>query len=476
MGAVRALPPCRLHRADHRVRRTSGLLSTYHLELAWLGGETAVPDVLVEVDGDRIVTVTPGVAAPDGAVRLAGLTLPGLANAHSHAFHRALRGRTQAGVGSFWTWREQMYALADRLDPDSYHSLARAVYGEMAMAGITCVGEFHYLHHGARGHPYADPNAMGAALVAAADEAGVRITLLDTCYLHGGIHHDGTGIEPDPTQRRFSDGSAQAWTTRASAAADLVSPTARMGAAIHSVRAVDPDSIATVASWADERGAPLHAHVSEQPAENHQSVTAWALTPTELLDERGALSDRFTAVHATHLTDHDIRLLGLNRSTVCMCVTTERDLADGIGPAARLAEAGARLSLGSDSHAVIDLLEEARGVELDERLASNLRGTLGAPALLRAATDDGHRSIGWPDAGRIQDGALADLVTITLDSVRTAGTLPQHALEAVVFAATAADVRHVVSSGRVVVSDGVHRSVDVAAELGRCIRAVGEPT
>lgn len=431
-------------------------------------------DVLVEVDGDRIVTVTPGMRAPDGAVRLAGLTLPGLANAHSHAFHRALRSRTQAGTGSFWTWREQMYELAAVLDPDSYFTLARAVYGEMAMAGITCVGEFHYLHHGPHGTPYADPNAMGAALVAAADDAGVRITLLDTCYLHGGIHHDGSGIEPDPTQRRFSDGTALAWAARATAAAALVSPTARLGAAIHSVRAVDPDSIAVVAGWADDRGTPLHAHVSEQPAENHQSVTAWALTPTELLDERGALSERFTAVHATHLTDHDVRLLGLNRSTVCMCVTTERDLADGIGPAARLVEAGASLSLGSDSHAVIDLFEEARGVELDERLASNLRGTLGAPSLLRAATDDGHRSIGWPDAGRIQDGAMADLVSIRLDSVRTAGTLPQHALEAAVFAATAADVHHVVASGRVVVGDGTHLGIDVPAELGRSIRALGE--
>jgi formiminoglutamate deiminase len=435
-----------------------------------------VADVLVEVDGNRIVTVTPGVPAPNGAVRLAGLTLPGLANAHSHAFHRALRSRTQAGTGSFWTWREQMYELAAVLDPDSYFTLARAVYGEMALAGITCVGEFHYLHHGPRGIPYADPNAMGAALVAAAAEAGVRITLLDTCYLHGGIHHDGSGIEPDPTQHRFSDGTALAWAARASAAEALVCPTARLGAAVHSVRAVDPDSIAVVAGWADDRGAPLHAHVSEQPAENHQSVTAWALTPTELLDERGALSERFTAVHATHLTDHDVRLLGLNRSTVCMCVTTERDLADGIGPAARLVEAGASLSLGSDSHAVIDLFEEARGVELDERLASNLRGTLGAPVLLRAATDDGHRSIGWPDAGRIQDGAMADLVSIRLDTVRTAGTLPQHALEAAVFAATAADVHHVVASGRVVVRDGAHRSIDVPAELGRSIRALGERT
>ena len=172
----------------------------YHCELAWLGGEVAEPDVAVEVAGDRIAAVASGVPAPRGAERLAGLTLPGLANAHSHAFQRALRGRTHRGAGSFWTWREQMYALAERLDPDAYRRLARAVFAEMALAGITAVGEFHYLHHGPGGGRYDDPNAMGAALAAAAADAGVRLTLLDACYLHGGI-----GVEPGQVQRRFAD-------------------------------------------------------------------------------------------------------------------------------------------------------------------------------------------------------------------------------------------------------------------------------
>ncbi|MET0146840.1 MAG: formimidoylglutamate deiminase [Ilumatobacteraceae bacterium] len=432
--------------------------TAYHCELAWLGGEDAVSDVLVTVDGDRITSVSPGRPATPDVVRLAGLTVPGFANGHSHAFHRALRGRTQRGTGSFWTWREQMYALAEQLDPDSYLALARAVYGEMVLTGISAVGEFHYLHNGPGGVPYGDPNAMGDALISAARDAGIRLTLLDACYLRGGPDR-----ELDPTQRRFADRDADAWAVRASALADA--PDVRIGAAVHSVRAVDPGSIATVADWAAARQCPLHAHVSEQPAENDQVVAAHGASPVAVLARSGGLGERFTAVHATHLTPGDIDALGSARCSCCICPTTERDLADGIGPTIALRDAGCRLTLGSDSHAVIDLLEEARAIELDERLASRRRGGHTANALLRMATADGHAGIGWPDAGRIEPGALADLTTITLDSVRTAGGGAQDAIGMVVFASTASDVRHVVVGGRVLVRDGRHVGMDVAAEL-----------
>jgi formiminoglutamate deiminase len=446
-----------------------GRRASYHCELAWLGGDHALADVLVETEGDRIVRVEAGVAAPAGSVLLAGLTLPGLANAHSHAFHRALRGRTHAGVGSFWTWRDQMYSLAATLDPDTYHRLARATFAEMVLAGVTCVGEFHYLHHQPDGTPYREPNVMADALVAAAREAGVRITLLDTCYLHGGI-----GLPPNEVQRRFSDGRVERWGERVDALVERMPAGARAGAAVHSVRAVGPDEIEQVAAWAIARDLPLHAHVSEQPAENHACVEAFALTPTELLAERHAMDAPFTAVHATHLTEHDVRLLQLHRSHVCVCPTTERDLADGIGPTGQLAEAGIPLTLGTDSHAVIDLFEEARAVELDERLATLQRGTHGVEALLAAATAEGHRCLGWPDAGRLAVGHRADLVTVALDSVRTAGTAGAHALAGVVFAATAADVRHVVVDGEVVVDAGAHRRIDVAGELRASISEVWE--
>ncbi|MGZ4268243.1 MAG: formimidoylglutamate deiminase [Solirubrobacteraceae bacterium] len=435
-------------------------------ELAWLGGPRAQAGVLLEVDGERLVTVRPGVAAPPpGAQRLAGLTIPGLANAHSHAFQRALRGRTHAGAGSFWTWRAQMYALAAALDPDRMHALARATFAEMALAGVTLVGEFHYVHHAPGGRPYAEANAMGAAVIAAADEAGVRLTLLDACYLHGGV-----GTEPDATQLRFRDAGAAAWAERVDALPE--GPRVRVGAAIHSMRAVDPGAAAVVAAWAARRARPLHAHVSEQPAENDACRAAYGRTPTALLHDAGALSERFCAVHATHVDAADATLLGGARAAVCLCPTTERDLADGIGPAARLRDAGARLALGSDSQAVVDLFEEARAVELDERLATGARGRHRAEDLLHAATAGGHAALGWPEGGRLAVGAPADLATVALDGVRLAGASPAHAVEAVVFAAAAPDVRDVMAGGRWIVRDGRHVAIDVPAELAAAVRAV----
>jgi formiminoglutamate deiminase len=429
-------------------------------EHAWLGDERAEGGVLIALDGERIMSVEPRTSAPAGAERLHGLTLPGLANAHSHAFQRALRGRTHAGEGSFWTWREQMYRLAGSIDPDGYLRLARATFGEMALAGITVVGEFHYLHHGPGGVPYSDPNAMGHAVLQAASEAGIRIALIDACYLHGGF-----GQEPDEVQKRFSDGDAAAWAERVSA---LEHP--HVGAAIHSVRAVDPDSARVVADWTAERSAPLHAHVSEQPAENDGCLAAHGLSPTALLASVDALSERFTAVHATHLTDVDVDLLGNAGVTCCLCPTTERDLADGIGPARRLRDAGTRLSVGSDSHAVIDVLEEARAIELDERLATGIRGNHTAVQLLTAATSDGYRCLGFENGGRIEPGALADLTTISLDSVRMAGTDPMHIIESALFAATGPDVQHVMVGGRFIVRDGAHVDLDVPRELAMAVK------
>ncbi|MEU5834407.1 formimidoylglutamate deiminase [Streptomyces diacarni] len=432
----------------------------YWCELAWLNG-TAEPHVALEVTAQgRLGAVRRDVEAPPpGATVLRGLTLPGLANAHSHAFHRALRSTVQVGSGTFWTWRDAMYQTASRLTPDSYYTLARAVYAEMALAGITCVGEFHYLHHAPGGARYDDPNAMSHALVAAAADAGIRITLLDTAYLASGIGPKGRGEPPNRQQLRFSDGTAEAWAERATAFRPEGGH-ARVGAAVHSVRAVPARQLRTVAQWAEERGAPLHVHLSEQTGENEACERVHGMTPTALLAEHGVLSPRTVAVHATHMTDGDIRQVGRTGTGVCMCPTTERDLADGIGPALALDGAGATLSLGSDSHAVIDLFEEARAMELDERLASRTRGHWTAGQLLRAATEGGQIALGWPEASRLETGALADFTTVALDSVRTAGPVARLAAETAVFAATAADVRHTVVAGRHVVRDGAHTLVD----------------
>jgi formiminoglutamate deiminase len=452
--------------------------------------------VLIEATGDRFAAVTPGVPAatlPPAVTRLRGLTLPGLANAHSHAFHRALRGGLSGGLaggpagdlaagqparGTFWTWRERMYEVASRLTPETYYALARAVYAEMALAGVTCVGEFHYLHHDQDGKRYSDPNETGRLLIAAAAAAGIRITLLDTCYLASGFAPGGAALPLAGVQARFGDGSAAGWAARVGEYGcdehGMVAPHARLGAAIHSVRAVPPDQMPDVMAWSHAHAAPVHVHLSEQPRENEESVAAFGRTPSQVLDEAGVLGPRSTMVHATHLTESDVALLGASRVTACLCPVTEADLADGVGPSPALAAAGCSLSLGSDGHSVIDLFEEARWLELSLRYVTRSRGHFAPDELAGFVTAGGHACLGWPDAGEIVPGAYADLVTVSLDSPRLAGTGdPAGILGRLLAAGTAADVRHVVASGTDVVRDGRHRLVgDVPGALSSAITAV----
>jgi len=434
-------------------------MTGYWVRYGWLDGAVADRVRLVEQAG-RWQSVQAGVDPQPGDVELPGLALPGFADTHSHAFHRALRGRTHDGGGTFWTWREAMYALAGKLEPESYLPLARAAFAELALAGVTAVGEFHYLHHRPDGSRYPDRNAFGRALATAAAEAGIRLTLLDACYLAGGL--DGTGYLPvTGVQRRFSDGSAAGWADRFAELVELEAGQLRVGAAIHSVRAVPDDQLATVLAAAGER--PVHVHVSEQPAENQATLARFGKTPTGLLAGHGFGGPGHTAVHATHLTEDDIGHYGRTGTNISFCPTTERDLADGIGPARALAEAGAVLTLGSDQHAMADLLEEARALELNDRLASLRRGRFSPAQLVEALT--GHASLGWPDAGALAPGRRADLVAVRLDSVRTAGALPGQ----VVLAASAADVDTVLVDGQVVVRHGRHQLGDVGQLLTEAI-------
>src|SRR4029453_10006510 len=342
-----------------------GRVSSYWAAYAWLPNGLQ-PGVNFEVADGRFAHVQVGAAPRPDQQILSGVTLPGLANGHSHAFHRALRGRTQAEGGSFWNWRQQMYALAACLDPDSYFALARAVFVEMAQAGYTVVGEFHYLHHDQRGRRYADPNAMGKALIQAATEAGIRLTLLDTCYLAGGLA--ATGHLPlDPVQIRFSDGDVDQWQARLSQLTDA-GPT-RIGTAGHSVRAVPAEALGKIGEAAGKR--PLHVHLSEQPAENAVTQAFYGRTPTELLDFPGLLGPRTQPGHAGH-----------------------------------------RPRPGWDQKGGIDPFEEVRVLELHERLASGERGCFTLGDLIMIASEAGYPSLGWPEGGRIADGASADFAGV----------------------------------------------------------------
>ncbi|MEY9853145.1 formiminoglutamate deiminase [Leifsonia sp. EB41] len=378
-----------------------------------------------------------------------GAVIGGAADSHSHAFHRALRGRTHANGGDFWVWREEMYKAAAVLEPDTYYSLARAIFAEMLTAGYTVVGEFHYVHHRSNGAPY--PHEMELALVEAARSVGIRLALLDTAYLAGGINQPLSAA-----QLRFGDGSAERYLERWYALNEKVE---HLGAAIHSVRAVPPAAILKIAEGLPA-DVPLHIHLSEQPQENKDCLDQYGVTPTQLLEEHGVLTSRLSAVHATHLSATDIDLLGRAGSSIVMCPTTEADLGDGVGPGRELANAGATLALGSDQNAVVDPFLEMRGLEMDERLQSGRRGRFTPGEVLHAATGGGYRSLGW-SVPPLHIGGPADFLEVDTRSIRTLGA----DLEQLIFAATSADVLRVLVGGNVVADRGHLRNGEDPAEI-----------
>jgi len=402
----------------------------WHAEQAWLGHRAE--NVLIEVADGVIKAITEGVRAPHDAIALKGWTVPGFANVHSHAFQRLLRGEVESGGGDFWEWRDRMYSFAG-WHPADYFNHARLVFREMLEAGITAVGEFHYLHrHG---------NELGLALIDAARQEGIRITLIDACYLRGGL--DGRPL--GEAQLSFSDGDANRWARRVDELKDADG--VRIAAAIHSVRAVDPESMRIVFTYAKARGMPLHIHLAEQPAEVEECMEVEGCTPTELLDREGILEPNLTAVHAIHLSENDLSLLGSYGVQVCSCPTTERDLGDRVGPMRALAEVGCQLSLGSDSNAVIDILEEARGLELDQRRATGRRVLHQPEELLRAATRDGMIALGW-QAGALEPGMLADFVTLEQPRGRWRELSPAY----LIYGFSGGDVTNVVVGGSTVLS------------------------
>ncbi|HTO96637.1 MAG TPA: formimidoylglutamate deiminase, partial [Myxococcales bacterium] len=292
--------------------------------------------------------------APAGAevVEMRGQALlPGLVAAHSHAFQRAIRGRTEHRNhprDDFWSWREAMYAAAERLSPEDLFAVSKFCFLEMARAGVTAVGEFHYLHRDRSGKPYADPNELDLAVARAAQEAGLRIVLLRVAYARSGFR-----VPENARQRRFIEGSADEYLK----ALDALSGKVRVGAAPHSVRACPGEWIRDIAQEAFRRGWPLHLHVAEQRAEVEQCKAEHGTTPAQVLLRLGALREQTTAVHAVHLSEEDVRALGAAKASVCACPTTERNLGDGVVRADLLLAAGVRLCVGSDSEVQLSPLE-----------------------------------------------------------------------------------------------------------------------
>ena len=440
-------------------------MSSVHAQYAWLGGESCAENVQITFSNGLISAIKTDVASDASDSRVTGVMMPGFVNAHSHAFHRALRGRTHSGLGDFWAWRTLMYQVANRLTPENYLALATAVFSEMALAGITHVGEFHYVHHQQNGKQYNDPNEMGKAIIEAAKRAGIRITLLDVAYLHGGLNGEALRDE----QKRYTDISIENWLARVDALGNG-NAEHTIGLAPHSVRAVNEIELAKIAEHRQDR--VVHIHVSEQTAENDACRKATGRTPTQVLNDAGLLGSFATAVHATHLTAEDVSYLGKSKTTACFCPTTERDLADGIGPSEQLTSAGSPLALGTDSHAVIDMFEEARAVEMHQRLVTNKRGVHQSSELLNAATINGAHCLGQKNYGLVV-GARADFIAVSTESVRLASFDAKNGAAHLVHSATSADVRDVWVNGEQIVADREHRKVvNIAQALRTAIDAV----
>lgn len=385
------------------------------------------------------------------------IRMPGMATAHSHAFQRALRGRTQrrqAQPGSFWSWRGLMYALAEQLTPEDVFAVSRFAFVELLMSGVTAVGEFHYVHHQPDGTPYADRTTMADAVIEAARQAGIRITLIRAAYFRGGYQQ-----ELEPAQRRFADPEVESVlkdveTLRQRYAEDA---RVRVGVAAHSIRAVPRQAVRELSDYARRQALPFHMHVSEQPREVEECQAEYGLRPVELLAEDGVLDERFVAVHATHLDAGEIQALGHSGATVCLCRTTERDLGDGLPHTAELIQAGARLCVGVDSHASGDAFEEIRAVELDERSRTLARTVAAeAPDLLTMATQNGCEAIGFGDAWK------RDHVLLNAHDPSVAAIATEQLADAVVFAATPRAVQEVVVDGRSVVEAGWHADYETS--------------
>jgi formimidoylglutamate deiminase len=439
------------------------------------------PGLALGIDAQGQVTgVKPAASAAGGTPLRGRALLPGLVNAHSHAFQRLIRGKTEYVAGGaasddFWSWREQMYKAATTLDPDGVYVASRQAFLEMALAGVTAVGEFHYLHHAPDGAPYADRTTLSRQVIRAARDVGLRIALLRVAYARSGHQ-----VAPNPRQRRFLDASPELVLSDLAAleAAYRGDAHVAFGLAPHSVRAVPK---AWLETFAKLKRPIVHMHVSEQPAEISACLAEHGRRPVELVADAGLLGEGFTAVHAIHLQPHEISLFGEARATVCACPSTERNLGDGILPADQLLAAGASLCLGSDSQAHIDLLDEARQLEGHLRLARLKRSVLDpgggemsglAARLLHLATASGAASLGLP-GGALAQGQPADFFTVDLSHPSVVGASDASLLAGLVFGADKAAVRDVAVGGRFIVKDGHHPLTEESAQaFGALARAL----
>jgi formimidoylglutamate deiminase len=427
-------------------------------------------------------------AGSPSAERIGGYAIAALSNVHSHAFQRALSGFTERTPGdksdSFWTWRSRMYALAESITPDDLQAVASELYMEMLEAGMTNVGEFHYLHHDRGGQRFSSPAEMSSRILAAADEAGIGLTHLPVLYLHGGF-----GRPPLEEQRRFVHTSVSEMmhlfelTKKEAESRPLI----RVGLAPHSLRAVTGDELgeAVDAVRSIDRDAPIHMHVAEQEKEVTESVAHLGARPVRYLLDRSLPDEHWCLVHATHVDNGELRDLALSRAVAGLCPTTEANLGDGLFPAARFVAAGGQLAIGSDSHISVSATEELRLLEYGQRLVTEQRNLLHEPKndsgamlsvglfLWSVASRNGARALAQP-VGEIAVGRRADLVILDAEHPRLVGHGTATVLDAFVFGGADDAVREVYVAGRRVVEAGRHLRRDtIRRRFSEAMRRIG---
>jgi formimidoylglutamate deiminase len=411
----------------------------------------------------------------EGAERIAGIVIPGMANLHSHAFQRAMAGLAERaeGVGdSFWTWRQVMYGFVDRLGPDQVRAIAAWLQVEMLKAGYTAVAEFHYLHNQPDGMPYGDPSTLSAAVIEAAGESGIALTHMPVLYMRGGF--DGRALSGG--QARFAIDP-----DRILGLLDALAPLGGreigFGLAIHSLRAAAVTPIReTLAGWPQ---GPVHIHVAEQPLEVEECLATHGARPVAYLMGEIGIGPRWCLVHATHITPTETRALAASGAVAGLCPSTEGNLGDGFFPLETFLQAGGRFGIGSDSHVSIDPREELRWLDYGQRLVTGRRsmdlgaGSIGA-RLWRAALDGGAQALGR-DCGRIAVGARADLLVLDPDHPSLFGRSGDRILDSLVFAHQGNPIRHVMVGGTWVIRDGAHRAeTAIAARYRAAITHLAE--
>ena len=437
----------------------------YHAAFALLG-TGVVPDVTLDIAADgtltRVAANTPPAA---GASRIDGLVLPGMANVHGHAFQRAMAGLTEwdkAGADNFWSWRDSMYRFAARLTPESQRAIAAWLYVEQVKSGYTAAAEFHYLHHKPDGAPHAPPTAMMDAIIAAADESGIMLTLLPTLYMTGGA--DGRPLNEG--QKRFGNTLDQFFKLSEAARKNL--GLHKMGLAFHSLRAVPAAAVKeAIAAW--PKSEPIHIHAAEQAGEIEECVAQLKQRPVEFLLSLGA-DARWCLIHSTHMTDEETAALARSKAVAGLCPTTEANLGDGIFPLADYLKNSGRFAIGGDSHVSTDPAEELRALEYSQRLKSlkrNVAASHDAPhtgaRLWALAARGGAQALGL-NAGEIKQDARADLVVIDASHVSLAGRAKEFLLDSYVFTAGRDAVRDVMVGGKWLVRNRRHPREDALRE------------